>query len=168
MNYIDLTSNKVWTDEQINRRLQSAIRSRVSLEDEMKAARLGRKAKPTAADKAHIKRVDDHIAACIAGVAAVQADNALLRETLAYETAEARLAEPVLDPLAKDDEGNPLYPEVEAVTPDGISMGDFFPNPAITKDADERAEAEARLSLANVKVRALVKKRKATREAANR
>ena len=96
MSYIDLTGNKTFTSDQISQRLQSAIRQRVSNEDEMKAARIGRKATKTVADKAFIAKVDEHIANCIADVKLVQADNALLRSILAYKAAVARLAQYVL------------------------------------------------------------------------
>jgi len=165
VNYIDLTSDKVWTDDQINRRLQAVIRSRVSQDDEMKAARLGRKAKKTAADKAFIQSVDDHISASIAEAKAISADNSLLRSVVEHEQAVVRLAEPALDPLAKDADGNLLYPDVPVMdTVTGQATAKTTTNPALTLDASSRKDAQAIIDRAAPETLALVAKRKAARE----
>jgi len=158
VNYIDLTSDKVWTDDQINRRLQAVIRSRVSQDDEMKAARLGRKASKTATDKAFIKSVDDHISASISEAKVIAADNALLRSVVAHEQAVARLAEPRLDPLAKDADGTLLYPE-------WVSTERTLANPLLVADSLKRRYAQENLDAATPETLALVAKRKAARDA---
>ena len=173
MSYIDLTGNKVFTSDQISKRLQSAIRQRVSNDDEMKAARLGRKAIKTVADEAFIAKVDAHIANCIADVKLVQADNALLRSILAYKAAVARLAQYVLadgrvevtemqptgeqvfneDTMEMEDvlaevitqsAIEPVEPTVEVTTySDDEPVVSIVTNPLIVVDEEERVAAQA-------------------------
>jgi len=93
------------------------------------------------------------------------ADRDLLVATLEHEQAVARLAEPVLDPLAKDADGNLLYPDEPVLDALGKATGKILSNILLRMDADERKDAQAVVDAATPETLALVAKRKAARDA---
>lgn len=107
---LDLEGDKYFTDAQVDKLLQTAIRQRVSLEDEMKAARLSR-GTPTADQQAFIDRVDAHIGECIIKAQKLREDSAVIfarvdAERQAREAEEAAMVEAAqqaaLDAMAMD------------------------------------------------------------------
>jgi len=109
MSFINLMANDIWPDADITRRTEAMVRTEFSLEAETILNRkvagisLGQYT-PTDADLDEMARfkvvVDD---AQAAGVAA-RADMALLLDTMAYETAMKRLAQPLPPEDATDEE----------------------------------------------------------------
>ena len=83
MSFVDTNQDTIWTDTDIEARVQAIIRSQISAEDEFKAARLGRKVSPTPADYAFIAMVDGVIAAAIAEGQAAKIDAAVVAERVA-------------------------------------------------------------------------------------
>lgn len=134
---VDVLANDVWSDADIDNRVRSIVSSRVSVErqDELRTIMLGHIAQMRAATPSElgeimlVKSVTE--AAADAGRQA-RADMALLRQVLAYEAAQARLAQPeVKEPATV------LIPGAGDADPVEV------PNPAIEADAAERQAAQA-------------------------
>lgn len=83
--FVNLMASDLWTDADISSRVQALIRAEVSAEDELKAARLSRKAAPSASESAFVGRVDGVIAAAVEQGRQARADMVLLLEVLALE-----------------------------------------------------------------------------------
>ena len=135
--FINLMASDVWTDQDINRRVQALIRSQFTAEDELKAARLARQATKTDAEAAFIASVDAAIASALAEGAAARADMVLLQGALDVENAQRRLARPEIEHVL-DESGN-LTNQAE-----------------LDQDAAERAAANAELVAASPEVMDLV------------
>lgn len=166
MSFIDLKANDVWSEGDIERRVNAIIRSKVTAEDELKAARLSRGDMDESAT-AFVSLVDEFIRNAIQEGRSAKADMTILKEVFVYEAAETRLAryklseglikEPdPIDPLLL-----PLEPPIEPVeiTPPVIEYiyppitefildeeGNEIPNPdwpLVIADNEERAQAQA-------------------------
>jgi len=143
---IDLMSDDVFTSHEIDARVVSIIRQKYTLEDEQKIARIAVGAlqktyTPSASEVALIAAYQVDVEAARAIGAQAAKDNALLADTIAYEGAEARLAEPIKKATDKDADGNLLYPDVEEMDANGKPTGKMLPNPALAEDKAERAAA---------------------------
>ena len=183
MSYVDLMGNDVWPLSDIDRKTQSLIRSKVSQDDEFKAARLARKVDATADDLAFVAFVDSVIADALAQASEARADSALLAETLQYETATTRLAqyqlsvgkpEETTDIQQTDEQGlpvfdadgNPVFVVIPAIPPITEFIldeeGNETPNPEwprVAQDDAERAEAQAVVDAASQDVVQLAQQR---------
>lgn len=136
MGFVNLMGNDVWSPADIDARVAALIRSRYSADDELKAARLARKAEPDADDLAYVQAVDTWIAACVAEGRQARDDVALLVQVLRMEDANRRLDRPAVEP-ERDEDGN-------------ITNAD-----ALAEDAVERAEAQAIIDGASPEAKAL-------------
>lgn len=105
MSFVDLMANDVWSDLDIDNRVQAIIRGQVTEGDELKAARLSRKAEPTPDDLAYVASVDSAISAAVKEGADARSDMALLSYVMEMETATRRLAQPEVEPIY-DEDGN--------------------------------------------------------------
>lgn len=140
MSFIDLMANDIWSDGDINNRVQNLIRSRYTAEDELKAARLSRNPDATLSELDFVADVDAVIVASINEGRAAREDMALLHEVFAVEAAMRRLAMPVVEPVL-DGEGNVTnQTEIDAET-------------------TVRTEAQATVEGASAEVTALVEQR---------
>ena len=101
---VNLMASEVWSDADINMRVQAIIRYQVTQEDEMKAARLDRKPSKDSTDIAFIAGVDAVIASAVAEGRQARTDMTLLDQVLRLEQATVRLSSPVIEP--EDDQGN--------------------------------------------------------------
>ena len=185
MSFVNLYANDLWSKADIDGRVQALIRGRFNQQDELKAARLARKADATEAEQTFVAKVDAWIATCIEEGRQAALDTALLAETLDYEVAQRRLAQyqleegkpevtrPVLDEFGNpvlDDEGNPVVEVVEPAIPpitefvlDEEGNPTDQPNPEwerVLVDRAERAEAQAVVDAAAPEVVALAEMRK--------
>lgn len=97
MSFVNLMASDVWSDADINNRVQAIIRGQFSAEDELKAARLARKSDANADDLAFVAAVDAVIVEAVEEGRQARADNALLVAVLAYEDA-ARIVATSEDP----------------------------------------------------------------------
>ena len=91
MSFVNLMASDIWSDADINIRVQAIIRGRFSAEDEMKAARLTRKPDASVDDLAFVADVDQVIESAINEGQQARIDNKLLIETLKYEQSVLRL-----------------------------------------------------------------------------
>lgn len=140
MSFVDLMGNDVWSPSDIDARVALQIRSRFSADDELKAARLARKAEQEPEDSAFIADVDAWIAVCVEEGRQARADMALLSEVFVMEAAQRRLDLPALVATeAVDGDKTPSSPSAEE----------------IERDAAERAEAQAIIDAASPEARAL-------------
>lgn len=186
MSYVDLMANDVWSLQDIDRRTQALIRSKVTQEDEFKASRLARKVDASQADLDFVAFVDGVIADVLSQATQARADSALLSETLKYEAAEARLAQYQLSvgkpaeptDIQQTDEnglpvfdadGNPVMVMTEAIPPitefvldaDGNPTEEPNPDwPRVAQDDVERAEAQQIVDNAAPEAVALAAQRK--------
>jgi len=143
---INLMNNDVFTSHEIDARVVSIIRQKYTLEDEQKIARIAVGAlqktyTPSANEMALIAAYQVDVEAARAIGAQAAKDNALLADTIAYESAGARLAKPIKKTTDKDADGNLLYPDVEEMDANGNPTGNMLPNPALAEDKAERAAA---------------------------
>jgi hypothetical protein len=164
MSFIDLKANDTWSDGDIERRVNAIIRSKVTAEDELKAARLAR-SEMDEDETAFVNSVDEFIRNAIQEGRQAKADMTILKQVFVYEAAETRLAqyklseglikppEPV-DPLLP-----PVEPPIEPVEPLPVEYiyppiaefildeeGNEIPNPdwaLVLVDNEERAQAQA-------------------------
>ena len=104
MSFVNLYANDRWSDLDINRRVQALIRTMFTQEDELKAARLDRKAVKSDADTAFIASVDSAVTAALAEGVAARADMALLTQALNIEECMRIVAIPIVEPVL-DDQG---------------------------------------------------------------
>ena len=102
---VNLMASEVWSDADINMRVQAIIRYQVTQEDEMKAARLDRKPSKDSTDIAFIASVDAVITSAVAEGRQARTGMILLDQVLRLEQATARLSHPVIEPEL-DDQGN--------------------------------------------------------------
>ena len=188
MSFIDLMANDVWSESDIQNRVQNLIRSRYTAEDELKAARLARKTDATPEELAYVAAVDAVVETAIAEGRQARIDNALLVEVLAYEVATNRLAqyrladgkpEVTREEQSRDEDGNLVFDEdgkpvmetivVEPAIPpitefvldeDGNPTDQPNPEwPRVQQDDAERDEAQ-RATIVSVEVLDLAKQRK--------
>lgn len=136
MSFVDLMGNDVWSPADIDARVSALIRSRFSADDELKAARLARKAEQAPEDSAFIAEVDAWIAVCVEKGRQARADMALLSEVFPMEAAKRRLDQPV-------------------VAPETDGSGEVLNADAVAQDAAERAEAQAVIDAASPEALAL-------------
>jgi hypothetical protein len=107
--FINLMANDIWPDADITRRTEAMVRTEFSLEAETILNRkvagisLGQYT-PTDADLAEMARFKVVVDAAQAAGVAARADMALLLDTMAYETAMKRLAQPLPPEDATDEE----------------------------------------------------------------
>jgi len=85
MSFVDMTADRVWTDKEIMWQVQAILRSTVSAEDELKAARLFRLNFKSTNEAAFIQRVDSAIAAAIEEGHQAHIDNQIVIDRLAAE-----------------------------------------------------------------------------------
>jgi hypothetical protein len=140
MSFINMMANDVWTDADIDNRVRALIRSKVSAEDELKAARLARAASRSADDTAFIEFVDASIQAAVDEGRAASADMALLRQVFDVEAAMRRVAMPVVEPVIDDD-------------------GNVTNQDAIDADQEERATAQLVIDAASPEAAELIEQR---------
>jgi hypothetical protein len=87
MSFIDLTAREVWSNIDIDNKVQALIRSKYSVMDEMKAARLSRQSECSADDLLFISSVDSWITECIQQGKEARIDNQKLIEMIQLEEA---------------------------------------------------------------------------------
>lgn len=192
MSFVNLMGFDLWSEADIAGRVQAMIRSRYNEQDELKAARLARKADTTAAEQAYVAEVDGWIAACVAEGRQARQDTALLAQVLPVEAAQRRLEQyrlvdgkpavteekPVMgeDGFPVLDEDGNVTTEVVELVPAIPAITEFIlddegnpteePNPdwprAVEDDA-QRAEAQAAVDAASAEVLELIEQRKASR-----
>lgn len=129
MSFIDMMANDVWSDLDIDAKVQAMIRSRYSPNDELKAARLARSGE----NPEFVAAVDAWIAQCVSEGRQARDDMALLQQVFKVEDAERRLALPAMEPELNE-EGN-------------VTNQD-----AIDADKAERVEAQAVIDAASLEV----------------
>lgn len=139
--FIDMMANDVWSDTDIDAKVQAMIRSRYSPNDELKAARLSR----SGDDPEFVAAVDAWIAQCVAEGRQARDDMAMLTEVMQVETAERRLNHPIVEPELDDD-------------------GNVTNQDAIDADEAERAEAQAVIDAASPEVMQWVEARRPSPE----
>jgi hypothetical protein len=140
MSFVNLMSNEIWTDYALSNRVAGIIRSTVSQDDELKAARLSRKAAMSDKEAAFVDRVDADIAAAIEQGRLARADAQLLAAVIEYEAAFDRLDESlVLEPTS-----------IDATDTDGNVTQ--IVNPAMLTDIAERNDAQLVIDSANADV----------------
>ena len=100
---VDLMASDVWSSINISNRVQAIIRSKLSENDELKAARLARKKPMTAEDTAFVEACDKIIVEALAEGKQALTDMLLLAQVLELERATARLALPLLEPELDED-----------------------------------------------------------------
>jgi hypothetical protein len=98
MSFVDMMSNDVWSEADIDNKVQAMIRSRFSENDELKAARLARSGQ----DPEFVATVDAWIATCVQEGRDASLDMGVLFQVFAVESAERRLALPEVDPSDED------------------------------------------------------------------
>lgn len=107
MSFVNLMANDIWSDADITRRTEAMVRSEFSLEAEtilnrkVVAMSVGEYS-PTPADLAEMDRFRTVVEAAQAEGVAARADMALLLDTMAYEAAMRRLAQPVIEDDEQD------------------------------------------------------------------
>ena len=146
MSFIDMMADDVWSEQDIINRTESMVRSVMPLADELV---LNRKAQGAALGEYTLTPEDQAQMSLLAqaGLAAQQAgiearaDMALLMEVFAVEAAEARLAQPVVEPEL-DEEGSVINQD------------------AIDADEEERAAAQAVVDAASEEVMGWVEARR--------
>lgn len=117
ISFVNMMASDIWTEADISSRVQALIRAEVSAEDELKAARLSRKAAPSASESAFVERVDGVIASAVEQGRQARADMALLLEVLALEAGTLAMesaSEKALDLYAV------RHPVQPAEVPDGL------------------------------------------------
>lgn len=129
MSFVDMYANDVWSQADIDNKVQAMIRSRYSENDELKAARLAR----SGDDPAFVAAVDEWIASCVAEGRHARDDMTLLLQVFDVEAAERRLSLPVVEPEL-DEQGNVINQE------------------AIDQDTAEREVAQAVIDVASPEV----------------
>ena len=135
--FINLMASDVWTDQDINRRVQALIRSQFTAEDELKAARLARQSSKSGPEIEFIASVDAAIAAALDEGHAARTDMALLTQAMNVEECQRILA---VEPLA------PEYDEA----------GQIDNQPRLDLEATIRANCQAQIDAASPEVLALV------------
>lgn len=136
MSFVDLMGNDVWSPADIDARVAQLIRSQYSSDDELKAARLARKADQAPEDVAFVEAVDAWIAQCVQEGRDARADMALLAQVFPMEDAKRRLDQPIVEPEYDED-------------------GNLMNEDAILRDEAERATAQAVLDDASPEAQAL-------------
>lgn len=101
--FVNMMASDIWSDQDINRRVQSLIRSRFTQEDELKAARLSRQETKTETESAFISSVDDAIDAALTEGHNARVDRDLLNLVLGVEAQMRVLSQPVLQPVLGED-----------------------------------------------------------------
>jgi hypothetical protein len=94
MSFVNMMSNDVWSDADIDSKVQAMIRSRFTENDELKAARMARNGQ----DPEFVAAVDTWIAHCVEEGRDASLDMGVLFQVFAVESAERRLAMPEVDP----------------------------------------------------------------------
>ena len=183
MAIVDMMSDVVPTDADIDRRVVSMIRTRYSAEDEMKLARIAIGEQrgvynPTADEQAMIDDYQLHVMWCREQGEQAKQDANLLREAIAWERARERLSRPRLadgvpartayeetGTYVVDEATGELVPELQPVELSGVPA---IPpdDPAAIRDDEERAQAQAVLDAATQQVLDLVAQRDQWRSSA--
>jgi outer membrane protein assembly factor BamA len=107
MSFVDLMANDIWSDTDINNKVQALIRSKYSEQDELKASRLARNSDISANDLLFIANLDAWISSCVNEGRNARSDMQLLLQVISLEQAQARLSQPEVQPEL-DEEGNVL------------------------------------------------------------
>jgi hypothetical protein len=137
MSFVDMMANDVWSNADIDAKVQAMIRSRYSENDELKAARLTR----SGDGSDFVAAVDSWISQCVAEGRDARDDMALLLQVFDVENAQRRLDQPVLEP-EYDEENN-------------VTNQD-----ALDQDAAERDAAQDVIDNASPEAMAVVEQRK--------
>lgn len=104
MSFVNLPGNDVWSQADIDNKVQALIRSRFSATDELKAARLARASSPSADELAFVEAVDGWVAECVEAGRQAKQDMALLAQVLVAEGAYRRLGQPEVEPVLDEQE----------------------------------------------------------------
>lgn len=119
MSFVNLMGSDLWTEADIASKVQAMVLSRYNEQDELKAARLSRKADSTESELAFVWAVDEWIANCVKQGRQARIDTVLLAQALEVEQAQNRLAQYRLA------EGKPAVTEKKPiVSEDGFPMLD--------------------------------------------
>jgi hypothetical protein len=94
MIFIDLMQNDIWSNTDIDNKVQALIRSKYSQQDELKASRLARTANATEEEISFVAAVDTWVAACVQEGRDARKDMKVLLEVLAMLDANSRLLQP--------------------------------------------------------------------------
>lgn len=105
MSFVDLMANDVWINTDIENKVQSLIRYKISAEDELKAARLSRKLNITQDEIDFINSVDQVISTAINEGRQARYDMALLLKVFDIEAIDRRLNKCEVEP-EYDENGN--------------------------------------------------------------
>lgn len=141
MSFVNMMASDVWSSEDIDNKVHALIRYRVSAEDELKAARLARTATRSTDETAFIEYVDSTIATAVQEGRDARADMATLLQVLDVESAERRLAQPVVEPEYDD-------------------QGEIINQEAVDLDIEQRIEAQLVIDEASPEVMEWVDKRR--------
>lgn len=184
MSFVNLMGNDLWSESDIDNKVQAMIRSRYSENDELKAARLARCESPSGDELNFVSALDSWVAECVANGRQARKDTVLLSMVLAVEEAQRRLSQFRLaggkDAVTEeiptiDEEGNPSIEVVEVVSAiqaitefilDDNGNPTEVPNPEwerVILDDLERAAAQAVIDSASLEVKELVAQRKEAR-----
>jgi hypothetical protein len=132
MSFIDLTANDVWSNTDINNKVQALIRSKYSEQDELKAARLSR----TTEDSTFVTALDLWVSGCVQEGQYARDDMKLLQEVFVMEDAQRRLNVPVVEPVLNEE-------------------GEVINQEDIDKDTAERDAAQLTIDSASSEAKAL-------------
>jgi hypothetical protein len=143
MSFIDLMANDVWSNHDIDNRVQALIRSRYTQQDELKASRLTRTTNTSQEEIAWISDVDTWIATCIQSGRDARQDMNLLLEVFLIETAERRLEQPLVEAIVDEKQEEDLITNQKE----------------LDQDLLEREEATLIVSEATIEVMELVRLR---------
>lgn len=136
MSFVDMMASNIWSNADIDNKVQALIRSRYSAQDELKASRLARTPNPSETDAAFVVSVDSWIGECVSEGRAARSDMVLLAQVLDLEVHKRRLGMPLVEPVLDEEEA--------------ITNQD-----ALDADAAERAAAQAELDSASPEAKEL-------------
>jgi len=155
---IDMMRSTPYTDHELRDIMWQRVDQQVSAYDRMKLIFIAigvalAKYQPTAAEQQEIAKLQTLLETERVNYDKDVADNQLLSDTIDYERALTRLAQPALNPAATDANGNLLYPDI--TLPDGTTAT----NPALVQDQQERAAAQAIVDAVTPEILALYDQR---------
>jgi len=177
--WVDLTKNDIFTASQLKRRKVAHIRSKYSVEDEIELIRGLIRGAP------EDRKYTDWLEEVEAAEQKATTDNALLKETIAYEGSTRRLAKYLLSvgvkrvpetPETRDKETGEItqefVPEIKEIKPvdatvkvktydpEGVFLKEVTePNPEIVRDLNERYAAQSVVDKATAETLTLVVQR---------
>jgi hypothetical protein len=131
MSFIDLMQNDIWSNTDIDNKVQALIRSKYSQQDELKASRLARTANATEEEISFVAAVDTWVAACVQEGRDARKDMKVLLEVLAMLDANSRLLQP---------EVLPIYDEELQVTNEDEILEDIAQRQKAQETLDEASD----------------------------